>query len=183
MAEVTREKVESCLSTHNSGLKLLLASENPRDVTLTSQVQNYEAIIARLSTLARFIILDMGNGLPAFVQKILPMCSEQIIVVEGVPGTIQHTKLLIDEMADLKIDRKKISVVLNNRMRTEAQMQLTQVQEKLGHSIAATLTPAPEAFLQATRMQTPAVISQPTNMTSQQFLKFADSVLEREKAR
>ena len=183
MAEVTREKVESCLSTHNSGLKLLLASENPRDVTLTSQVQNYEAIIARLSTLARFIILDMGNGLPAFVQKILPMCSEQIIVVEGVPGTIQHTKLLIDEMADLKIDRKKISVVLNNRMRTEAQMQLTQVQEKLGHSIAATLTPAPETFLQATRMQTPAVISQPTNMTSQQFLKFADSVLEREKAR
>ena len=183
VAEVTREKVESCLSTHNSGLKLLLASENPRDVTLTSQVQNYEAIIARLSTLARFIILDMGNGLPAFVQKILPMCSEQIIVVEGVPGTIQHTKLLIDEMADLKIDRKKISVVLNNRMRTEAQMQLTQVQEKLGHSIAATLTPAPEAFLQATRMQTPAVISQPTNMTSQQFLKFADSVLEREKAR
>jgi len=183
MAEVTREKVESFLSTHNSGLKLLLASENPRDVTLTSQVQNYEAIIARLSTLARFIILDMGNGLPAFVQKILPMCSEQIIVVEGVPGTIQHTKLLIDEMADLKIDRKKISVVLNNRMRTEAQMQLTQVQEKLGHSIAATLTPAPEAFLQATRMQTPAVISQPTNMTSQQFLKFADSVLEREKAR
>jgi MinD-like ATPase involved in chromosome partitioning or flagellar assembly len=104
-------------------------------------------------------------------------------VVEGVPGTIQHTKLLIDEIVDLKIDRKSISVVLNNRMRTESQMQLAQVQEKLGHSIAATLTPAPEAFLQATRLQTPAVICQPTNMTSQQFLKIADTVLEREKVR
>jgi MinD-like ATPase involved in chromosome partitioning or flagellar assembly len=100
-----------------------------------------------------------------------------------VPGTIQHTKFLIDEIVDLKIDRKSISVVLNNRMRTESQMQLTQVQEKLGHSIAATLTPAPEAFVQATRMQTPAVICQPTNMTSQQFLKIADTILEREKAR
>jgi MinD-like ATPase involved in chromosome partitioning or flagellar assembly len=68
-------------------------------------------------------------------------------------------------------------------MRSEAQMQLSQVQEKLGHSIAATLTPAPEAFIQATRLQTPAVICQPTNMTSQQFLKIADTILEREKAR
>ena len=183
MVEITREKVEASLSPHNSGLKLLLASENPRDVTLTSQVQNYEALVARLSTLARFVVLDMGNGLPAFVQKLLPMCNERFIVIEGVAGTIQHTKFLIDEIVDLKIDRKTISVVLNNRMRTESQMQLSQVQEKLGHSIAATLTPAPEAFVQAMRMQTPAVICQPTNMTSQQFLKIADAILEREKAR
>ena len=183
MVEKTREKVEASLSPHNSGLKLLLASENPRDVTLTSQVQNYEALVARLSTLARFVVLDMGNGLPAFVQKLLPMCNERFIVIEGVSGTIQHTKFLIDEIVDLKIDRKTISVVLNNRMRTESQMQLSQVQEKLGHSIAATLTPAPEAFVQAMRMQTPAVICQPTNMTSQQFLKIADAILEREKAR
>ncbi len=183
VAEITREKVASSLTPHNSGLKLLLASENPRDVTLTSQVQNYETLVARLSTLARFVILDLGNGLPDFVQKILPMCSERIIVIEGVPGTIQHTRLLIDNIADLKIDRKSISVVLNNRIRSEAQMQLAQVQEKLGHSVAATLTPAPEVFLQATRLLTPAVICQPTNMTSQQFLKFADTILEREKTR
>jgi pilus assembly protein CpaE len=183
VAEITREKVENSLTPHNSGLRLLLASENPRDVTLTSQTQNYEALITRISTLARFVILDLSNGLPAFVQKILPLCSECIIVVEGVPSTIQHTKLLIDNIIDLKVDRKNIEVVLNNRMRSEAQMQLSQVQEKLGHSIAATLTPAPEAFLQATRLQTPAVICQPTNMTSQQFLKIADTIIEREKAR
>jgi pilus assembly protein CpaE len=183
VAEITREKVASSLTPHNSGLKLLLASENPRDVTLTSQVQNYETLVARLSTLARFVILDLGNGLPDFAQKILPMCSERIIVIEGAPGTIQHTRFLIDNIADLKIDRKSISVVLNNRIRSEAQMQLAQVQEKLGHSVAATLTPAPEAFLQATRLLTPAVICQPTNMTSQQFLKFADTILEREKTR
>jgi CheY-like chemotaxis protein/MinD-like ATPase involved in chromosome partitioning or flagellar assembly len=181
--EITREKVVNSLSIHNSGIKLLLASENPREVTLTSQVQNYETLVTRLSTLARFIILDLGNGLPTFVQKILPLCSESIIVVEGVPSTIQHTKLLIDDITDLKVDRKSISVVLNNRMRSEAQMQLAQVQEKLGHSIAATLTPAPEAFVQATRLHSPAVISQPTNMTSQQFLKFADTILAREKTR
>jgi CheY-like chemotaxis protein/MinD-like ATPase involved in chromosome partitioning or flagellar assembly len=183
VVEVTREKVQSFLVPHNSGLKLFLASENPRDVTLISQVHNYEAIVSRLSTLARFVVLDLGTGLPTFVQKILPMCAERIIVIEGAPSSIQHTKLLIDEIAGMDIDRKTISVVLNNRQRSEAQMAWTKVQEKLGHSISTTLTPAPELFLQATRMQTPAVTCQPTNMTSQQFLKIADAILEREKAR
>jgi len=183
VVEVTREKVQSCLVTHNSGIKLLLASENPRDVTLTSQVKNYEALIVRLSTLARFVILDLGTGLPAFVQKTLPLCTERIVVVEGVPSSIQHSKLLIDEIADMKIERTSINVVLNNRLRSEAQMPWAKVQEQLNHSIAITLTPAPELFLQAIRMQAPVVISQPTNITSQQFLKLADAILEREKAR
>ncbi|MBK8781606.1 MAG: response regulator [Anaerolineales bacterium] len=183
VVEVTREKVLSTLTPHTSGIKLLLASENPRDVTLISQIENYEALLSRLKALGRFIILDLGVGLPAFVQKLLPKCNECMVVLEGVPGTIQHTKLLIEEITALNIDRKNINVVLNNRQRTEAQMAWANVQEKLGHSITATLTPAPELFMQAARMQTPAVMSQPTNITSQQFLKIADSVIEREKAR
>ncbi len=181
--EITREKVQSLLSPHSSGLKLLLASENPRDVSLTSQVSNYELLVTRLASLARFVVLDLGVGLPQFVQKILPMCDERIVVLEGSPTTIQGARVLIDEIVNLGIDGKGVTTVLNNRVRSEAQMPWTQVQEKLGHSIAITLTPAPELFLQAERMQTLAVLCQPTNVTSQQFLKVADLIIEREKAR
>ena len=180
--EITREKVESLLVPHSSGLKLLLASENPRDVQLTSQINHYEIIVSRLATLGRFIILDLGSGMPPFVQKILPLCTDRIVVIEGLPNTIMHTKMLIDEIANLGIDRLSISVVLNNRIRTEAQMSWTDVQKELGHSISTTLTPAPEMFLAATRVHTPAIFSQPTNVTSQQILKIADQILEREKA-
>jgi MinD-like ATPase involved in chromosome partitioning or flagellar assembly len=181
--EVTREKVQAALIPHVSGIKLLAASENPRDVQLTSQLNNYELLVSRLSTLGRFIVLDLGIGLPPFVQRVLPLCTERIVVVEGVPNSIHHSKILIDEMAAIGIDRKSITAVLNNRVRSESQMPWTQVQEKLNHSIAVTLTPAPELFFQAARMQTPAVVCQPTNVTSQQFLKLADLILEREKAR
>lgn len=183
VVEVTREKVQSALIPHSSGLRLFLASENPRDVNLIANVQNFEAIVNRLSSLARFVVLDLGAGLPEFVQKILPMCNERIVVMEGVPSTIQHTKFLLEEMAEINIDPTSITVVLNNRQRSEAQMPWAQVQEKLGHSILATITPAPELFLQASRLKTPAVMAQPTNMTSQQFLKIAEAIIEREKAR
>ncbi|HEY9151279.1 MAG TPA: response regulator [Anaerolineales bacterium] len=181
--EITKEKILSALVPHSSGLKLLPASENPRDMNLTSQVSNYEILVSRLSNLARFIVLDLGTGLPPFVQKILPLCHDRIVVIEGAPNTIAQTKLLIDEIANLGIDRLGILVVLNNRVRSEAQMAWTDVQKKLGHSIATTLTPAPEMFIGAARVHAPAVTSQPTNVTSQQFLKIADLLLEHEKAK
>jgi pilus assembly protein CpaE len=182
-ADITREKVQSALVSHITGVKLLLASENPRDINLISQAGNYEILLSRLSSMARFIVLDLGVGLPDFVLKLLPACHERIVVLEGVPNTIRHTKILIDEIAALGIERKTISAVLNNRVRSETQMAWTDVQEKLGHPIATTLTPAPELFVQAIRMQSIAVLSQPTNVTSQQFFKIVDLVLEHEKAR
>lgn len=182
-AEITREKINSLLSPHSSGMKLLLASENPRDVHLTNQVNQYETLVTRLSTLARFVVLDLGSGLPPFVQKILPLCTDRLVIIEGMPNTIAHTKILIDEIANLGIDRMGINVVLNNRIRSEAQMGWTEVQQNLGHSIATTITPAPEMMVASARLHMPAVFSQPTNVTSQQILKIADQILEHEKAK
>jgi CheY-like chemotaxis protein/MinD-like ATPase involved in chromosome partitioning or flagellar assembly len=183
VVEVTREKVASSLISHHSGLKLFLASEKPSDIHLTSQVKKYNSLVERLAGLARFVVLDLGAGLPEFAQSILPMCSEKIVVVEGVVNTIRHTKLLIDDITDLKVDRKTIGVIINNRVRSESQMSLKQVQDKIEHSILSSLTPAPEVFLQALRAQSTVVVSQPSSVTAQQFLKIADGILEREKAK
>jgi CheY-like chemotaxis protein/MinD-like ATPase involved in chromosome partitioning or flagellar assembly len=179
--EITREKVESLLVAHGSGLRLLLASENPRDVNLINQVDHFPVLVNSLGTLARFVVLDLGAALPPFVEKVLPLCTDRIVVLEGSPNVIAQSKLLIQELVALHIDPAAITVVLNNRIRTEAQMPWTEVQQVLGHPIAATLTPAPEMFLEATRMHTAAVLSQPANLTSQQVLKLADLIVEREK--
>ena len=181
--EVTREKVESLLVSHGSGLRLLLASENPHDVHLINQVDNYLALVKSLPSLAQFVVLDLGSGLPPFVERLMPLCTDRVIVLEGSPNVIAQSRMLIDELAALQIDPSTITVVLNNRIRTEAQMSLADVQQELGHPIAATLTPAPEMFASAARIHTPAVLSQPTNLTSQQILKVADLILEREKVK
>ncbi len=181
--EVTREKVESLLVSHGSGLRLLLASENPRDVRLVNQVENYPALVRCLSLLAPYVVLDLGSGLYPFVEKLLPLCTERIVVLEGSPSVIAQTRMLIDETSALQIDPASITIVLNNRIRTETQMPWTEVQQALGRPIAAALTPAPEMFMAAARIHTPAVLAQPTNLTSQQILKVADLVLEREKSK
>jgi CheY-like chemotaxis protein len=180
LSGITDEKVREALVQHGSGLKLLLASDRPRDMHLVSQTANYEAILRKLSTLARFVVLDLGMGIQPFAQKILPLCNEVFIVLEGVPNTIVHARALIDDVAALGITRKNIKVILNNRIRSDTQLPASQVQTKLEHEILSTLTPAPELFVQASRIQTPAILCQPESLTARQVTKIVEYIMEKE---
>ncbi|HJR80688.1 MAG TPA: response regulator [Anaerolineales bacterium] len=180
LSDITRDSVRELLVPHPSGLKLLLASDRPRDMHLINQTANYETLVKKLSGLARFVVLDLGVGIQPFAEKILPLCNEVLIILEGVPNTITHTKALIDDIAALGIPKKNIKIVLNNRIRSETQLPSSQVQANLEHEILSTLTPAPELFVQATRMQTPAILCQPDSLTARQITKLVDFVTERE---
>lgn len=180
LSDITRDSVREVLTPHPSGIKLLLASDRPRDMHLINQTANYETLVKKLAGLARFVVLDLGVGIQPFAEKLLPLCNEVLIVLEGVPNTIIHAKALIDDIVELGIGRKSIRVVLNNRIRSETQLPSSQVQAQLEHEILSTLTPAPELFVQATRMQTPAFLCQPDSLTARQITKLVDSVTERE---
>ena len=179
-AEITRNNVAEQMVPHDAGFKVLVASNQPRDFQLINQVSQYENMVARMSTLGRFIVLDLGMGLPPFVQRLLPLINDLVVVVEGVPKTITHTRALLDGLIELGTDKNQIAVVLNNRIRTESQMPWAEVQEQLGHSIAATFTPAPELFTQASRLKTPAIICQPESLTAQQVTKLVERIEEHE---
>ena len=177
---ITHEKVHEALIGHSSGLKLFLSSDRPRDMHLINQLANYEAIVKRLAGLARFLMLDMGVGLQPFAERILPLCNEVIIVIEGNPNTIIHAKALIADISALGVPRSCIHVVLNNRVRADTQLPTSQVQAKLEHEVITTLTAAPELFAQATRTQMPAVLCQPESLTARQIMKVTELIAERE---
>jgi CheY-like chemotaxis protein/MinD-like ATPase involved in chromosome partitioning or flagellar assembly len=180
LSELTRDRVRDALVQHGSGMKLLLASDRPRDMHLINQTANYEATVRRLAGLARFVVLDLGMGIQPFAEKALPLCDQLLIVLEGAPNTIIHARALIDDIAALGISRKNIRVILNNRIRSDTQLPSSQVQAKLEHDLLTTLTPAPELFMQATRVQTPAILCQPDSLTARQISKIVDFVIEQE---
>ena len=181
-SEVTRERIKVALIPHISGVKLLLASDHPSDVHLISQVSQYEAIFEKLASLTRYAVLDLDSGLPPFSQKLLPACNDVVVVLEGVPNTILHTKALIEDLVKLGVKKERITAVLNNRVRSDTQLPATVVQDKLGHPVTVTLTPAPELLTQATRMQTAAILCQPDGVTAKQILKLADHLIQNETA-
>jgi DNA-binding response OmpR family regulator len=182
-SEITQEKVNKALVKHASGLNLLLASENPRDVNLTTQVNNFQILVSHLASLARFVVLDLGSGLPTYAQTLLANSNQAVVILEATANSAQHTKLLIDELLALKIKQDAITLIVNNRQRVEGQLTATKLQEKLSHPILYSIAPAPEVFAQAARLKTSVVISQPNDNASQQFIKVAEAIIKREKER
>ena len=180
LGEITRDKVQGTLVSHKSGLKFLLASDRPRDMQLINQVANYEVVVRRLSALARFLVLDLGVGIQPFAEKVLPLCNEVFIIVEGVPNTIVYARGLIDDVATFGVGKKNVKVILNNRVRSDTQLPSSQVQTRLEHDILSTLTPAPELFVQASRVQTPAILCQPESLTARQITKVVEYIAAQE---
>jgi CheY-like chemotaxis protein/MinD-like ATPase involved in chromosome partitioning or flagellar assembly len=180
LSDITRDRLRESLTHHGSGLALLLASDRARDMHLISQNANYAAITSGLTDLARFVVLDLGAGLQPFTEKVLDHCDQILVVLEGNPNTIILTKSLIEELVAMGVNLHNLKPVLNNRIRSDTQLPSSQVQSKLNHELLTTLTPAPELFVQATRLQTPAVLCQPESLTTRQINKIVEYVAERE---
>ncbi|MBT3338123.1 MAG: response regulator [Anaerolineae bacterium] len=178
--EITTEAVASQLLHHKSGLELLVASEQPKDAPLDGAIPQSETLFAQLASLGRYLIVDFGSSLPLLNQNLLPKCDHVVVLVEAFANSIAHAKLLVSDLLDLGLEREQISIVLNNRMRSDMLLPLNQVEKLVGSPIDVTFTPVPELHSQAIRMKTTAVLMQPESLTNQQFKNLVQHVTKAE---
>lgn len=179
--EISAQGIENELIPHPSGMRMLLASLQPRDGQYITEVANFEAIAHHLATMAHYVILDLGSSWTPAIDKVIKLCDEVIVVVEPIPQTIVHTKALIDDLINSHVSVEKLTLVLVNRVRTGVQLSWSQVQEQIGNAITVVFTPAPELASQAYLEKMPMVLKQPESLTAQQFGKLAERVAQRRK--
>jgi MinD-like ATPase involved in chromosome partitioning or flagellar assembly len=141
-----------------------------------TQTEQFEVILNRMRFMARFVVVDLGCGLGPLMQKLAPAFDELIIVVEPFENTLHHSRMLIEDLAAIGVDKSRVHVVVNYRLRSEAQLSVPQVQERIKYIIDVTFTPAPELLLQAARMQTMAYLVQQESMTNQQYTALASKI-------
>jgi CheY-like chemotaxis protein len=177
--EINGRLIESELVSHASGIRLLLSSPLPRDAQFMTATTMFEAIARQLPLLARFVLLDLGPGLPPLTDRVLPLCDEVIVVVEPHPNTVAHTKILIQELIEKGIGEGRMKIVLINRTRSDVQLSFTQVQERLGFNVATVFTPVPELAYQASARNVPLLLQQPEGLSAELYAKLAAKFHER----
>jgi DNA-binding response OmpR family regulator len=177
--ELTQQKVKDSLLVHETGLRLLLGSNHPRDAMQLNGTAQFETIVNRLAGLTPYLVLDLGPGLTPLTQNLLKKCQHLIVVVEPTLNSVLHTKALLSDLVELDVNKRRISPVVVNRIRSDTQMNMTQVQEKLDWVVPAAIMPFPELVYRAVQMKTIAVSYQPDSQTTQQFAKLSALMLER----
>jgi len=172
-AQITRNEVKERLLFHPSGIDILVASPQPKDGILQAKTEHFDVLLNRLRYMSKYVIVDLGSGLSPLSQKLVPAFSELLIIAEPFDHSLQQSRALIDDLTTLGVDKTRIHVAVNYRLRSEAQLSVPQVQDRLKYTIDVTFTPAPELLLQAVRMQTMAYLVQQESLTNQQYTNLA----------
>ena len=181
IADMTRQKVKEVLFVHETGLRLLFGSVQPKEAVRAKDVAPLEALVNRLSYLTPYLVLDLGAGLTSLAQKLITSCNLIFVIAEPVANAVIHSRMLIDDLIELGIPKTNIQVVVVNRIRSDTQLSMPQMESQLGLTPVVAITPAPELFYTAARMKTIAIVSRPDSLTAQQFGKMATAVLAFEK--
>jgi DNA-binding response OmpR family regulator/CO dehydrogenase nickel-insertion accessory protein CooC1 len=180
-SELTRQKVKEKVFSHATGLHLLFGSVMPKDGLLVTALEPLETLVNRLSYLAPYLVLDLGSGLTPLTQKLIPACNYILVLVEPVTNSVIHSKALMADIAEMAGSKLKVHAVVVNRIRSDTQLNMSQIEELLGETPLITITPAPELLYAANRMKTTALATRLDSLTTQQFTKLAQEILNLEK--
>ncbi|MGA2504343.1 MAG: response regulator [Anaerolineales bacterium] len=181
LSEISHQKIQEKLYTLPSGLHVLFGSVQARDGLMVNAPERMEALVNHMSYLTPYLVLDLGAGLRPMIQKLLPMCNILLVLVEPVMNSVIYSKALITDLADLMGGKQNIHAIVVNRIRSDTQLTMTQMEEILGKTPLIAITPAPELIYTAARMKTTAFAANPDSLTTQQFTKLAESVIVFEK--
>lgn len=179
--DLTPQIIEDTLVDHNSGIRLLLSSAYLRDAKYNAKIDNFEIIAQLLPQLAEYILLDLGPGISNLNLKVLPYCSDVVLIVEPAPQSVSQSKDLISELALLGINHDHIKLVVFNRIHSSLQLSFGEVEEQLDLKIASAFSPNRELANEASIHHIPFIILKPEGLTSQQINQLAFSIIDQEK--
>ena len=161
--------VENEIIIHDSGVRLLLASQSPKEAAQLTEMAKLKAIATQLPYVAEWVVLDLGSTFLPTTQTLTKLCDEILIVVEPTPVNVNQTKALMDDLTSLGVDEGRVRIVMFNRIRSSIQLNMKQVENDIGKTITNVFTPAPELACQASVSNMPMVTQQTGSITAQQF--------------
>jgi CheY-like chemotaxis protein/MinD-like ATPase involved in chromosome partitioning or flagellar assembly len=176
--EITKARVEGELVKMTNGLHMLMASNYTRDTNPFAAQEQMKTILQYLGALGKILLLDIGTNYMPGLDDVLDMCDEMVLVTEPQPVTIQRTRTLLEELKLRGFGKSKLlSLVLINRVRTDVQYSISQVQDALHTPVLQMIPPVPELAYQASLRNIPLIDVQPEGLLTQQFAKLAEDIM------
>ena len=175
--QINQKNIAGALTQHHLGISLLPASYLPSDAKYLLKTEQYAAIAREIRTMARFIVFDLGSNLLPSIEKVVEQCDQLIVIVDPLSNNMNQTKALLGELSLRVLGLNQITLVLSSRIRSEKQMNLRDVQDRLGHSVAASISPAPDLAYRAAIEGIPMVFMQPDSLITQQYAKIAQTTI------
>jgi DNA-binding response OmpR family regulator len=175
--DITEPNIEKQLVATSFGIFLLLASHYTSDIVCMSALVQYEAILQGLSALADLVVLDIGTNFHPAFNILVESCDEIVMVIEPQLITVRRTRMMIDELRERGIGGvKPLTVAMVNRAQSSMNLNVSQIEEILGHPLGLGFPHAAELANLAAERSTPMILLQPEGMIARQYNALADII-------
>ncbi|GAB4470777.1 MAG: response regulator [Anaerolineales bacterium] len=175
--EITSFDIENNLIQFSAGVRLLLASNNPKARLKPATSAHYQNITQFLLGLAKYILLDCGPSLSVAFQPIYHQCNAILLLLEPTLLSITQFHVIRDALLEEGVHQNRIHAVVYNRVRSDIMLTRSQIQEKLGTELLGMIAPAPELVYHAALNNRPIYLHQPESATANQFNEIARKIL------
>jgi pilus assembly protein CpaE len=171
--QIDRSDVIRRLVRHSSGLRLLIAPQRATDELLTAA--HVESIVELLSIETAYLILDLPYVGSKAAREALERSDQILLVTEPEMLSIACTRGDLETLDTWGL-RDRINLVVNTRSRSNTSITPSEIEEKLGLPLIATIPPAPEVFQVAAGMGKPIVISRPEELAASTLIKLTNQL-------
>ncbi len=168
--EITREIVQDCTYTHNTGVVILPAPIRPTDWR-NVHAGHIERVVQLLMQTYDYVILDTPGTFNDIVARALEMATMVVLVATVDMAALKDTLLAIDMLRSWNFPQDKIKLVINST-NDASDVKTHEVRRMLGRDVFWTI-PYDRNISAATQLGMPVVVAKPQSKASESVVEMA----------
>jgi Flp pilus assembly CpaE family ATPase len=175
--QITAEEVQKCLVALPSGVNAIFAPQKADEFREVQPAQA-EAIISAAAQLADYVVVDLASDPSAVNQAVAGKCDHLILVVERSLSCVAAGARTVQLLRHWGIADRSVSAAIIIKDSLGGFLSPSDLEERLGCSIAGVVPPAAELCVRSIRTGTPFALLEPDNIATESLMSLAKKLAE-----
>lgn len=168
--EITRELLQDCIYTHNTGVAILPAPIRPTDWR-SVHAGHIERIVQFLMQTYDYVILDTPGTFNDIVARALELATMVVLVATVDMASLKDTLLAIDMLRSWNFPQEKIKLVINATNEATT-VHPQEIKRMLGREVFWSV-PYDRNISTATQLGMPVVVAKPHSKAAESLVEMA----------
>jgi len=168
--EITRDMLQDCIYTHNTGVAILPAPIRPTDWR-SVHAGHIERIVRFLMQTYDYVILDTPGTFNDIVARALELATMVVLVATVDMASLKDTLLAIDMLRSWNFPQEKIKLVINATNEATT-VQPQEIKRMLGREVFWSV-PYDRNISAATQLGMPVVVAKPHSKAAESLVEMA----------
>jgi len=172
--QFSSESMDKVISTHSSGLRVLLSPQHPEDAELVTAEHVHMALDV-LASEYEYVVVDCHTSYDDRTLAVLESATYILLVIAPELGAIENTALFFELAEKLEIPAERIHLLLN-RFNTNVGIEQNQMERSLRHPIEFRVPTGGRPVALSVNRGVPLVLEKADHSFSEHIIKIAEHI-------